>query len=142
METIDEQLDSALAQTRELEAQLAEANAKVASLEAERAAFETANAELKDNLQATRDKLAAQELATREALAQVDLLKAEAKTAEQRAADIYGAQAGAPVAVTPKGDATKVPVLQRFKAISDPASQTLFLRSLSESERNELFSNL
>ena len=64
------------------------------------------------------------------------------KTAEQRAAEIYGAQAGQAAAVTAKGNPADMSVVERFKAIGDPAGQTAFLRSLNDAERAELFSNI
>ena len=141
MDTIDEQLDAALAKSRELEIQLAEANARAASLENEKAAFEAANAELKDNLSTAKDNLAKLEASNREAQETIATLKAEAKSAEQKAAEIYGAQAGEPAPVTPKGDPVR-PVVERFRAITDPAQQTQFLRSLSNAELAELYADL
>ena len=99
------------------------------------------NAELTDNLTAAKDKLATQEVELHEAHAQIERLKADAKSAEQRAAEFYGASAGRSEAVTPKGDPPTLPVAERFKALQSPSEQTLFIRSLSQAERAELFAN-
>ncbi len=141
MDTIDEQLDAALAKNRELESLLADANARAASLETENATLEAANAELKDNLSLAKENLAKLEASNREAQEIIATLQAEAKSAEQKAAEIYGAQAGTPAAVTPKGDPAR-PLIERFLAITDPAQQTQFLRSLSDAERAELYANI
>lgn len=141
METLDDQLDAANARVAELEAELAAANENAAALAHDKETMEAVNAELTDNLVATKDKLAQLELKHSEALSTIETLKAEARTAEERAAEIYGARAAEPVAVTPKGDPVR-PLLERFRAISDPAAQTQFLRDLSEAERAELFSNI
>lgn len=141
MDTIDEQLDAALAKNRELESLLADANARAASLETENATLEAANAELKDNLSLAKENLAKLEASNREAQEIIATLQAEAKSAEQKAAEIYGAQAGMPAAVTPKGDPVR-PLIERFRAITDPAQQTQFLRSLSDAERAELYANI
>lgn len=142
METLDEQLDAANAKVAELTDRVAGLEASLQEAASKQGVLETANAELTDNLTATKDKLAAQEIQLRDALAEVEKLKADAKTAEERAAEIYGAEAGKAAAVTAKGDPATLPVADRFKAISDPAAQTAFLRSLSEGERAELFSNI
>ena len=142
METLDEQLDAANAKVTALETEVASLGESLKVAETAKQNAEAVNAELSDNLAATKDKLAAQELQLRDALAEVEKLKAEAKTAEERAAEIYGAEAGKAAAVTAKGDPATLPVADRFKAISDPAAQTAFLRSLSEGERAELFSNI
>ena len=142
MQTLDEQLDEANAKVNELNGQVAALQTSLQEAEQAKTVLETANAELVANLADAKDKLAKQELATQEAQTQVEQLKAEAKTAEERAADIYGATAGKPAAVTAKGDTSTLSVLERFKAISTPSGQTQFLRSLSDAERAELYSNL
>lgn len=142
MDTIDEQLDNAVAKVNDLTGQLAAAQESLAAVTAEKVTLEAVNAELTDNLTAAKDKLASQEVDLREAHAQIEQLKAEAKTAEQRAAEFYGAGAGRAEAVTPKGDPPTLPVAERFKALKTPAEQTLFIRSLSSAERAELFANL
>ena len=157
METLDQQLDAANARVAEQEAALATAqqrvdeltasldaaNERIAALEQDKTTLETANSELRDNLTAAKDAHAALEVQHGEALAEIAKLKAEAKTAEERAAEIYGARASAaPAAVTPKGDAQQVPVAERFRAITSPTAQTEFLRALSDKERAELFANL
>lgn len=142
MDTIDEQLDAATAKVNELTAQLAEANAALETAQEEKTSMEAVNAELSDNLSACRDKLATMEASLREANAQIQQLKAEARTAEERAAEFYGTNAGQAVAVTAKGNDKTIPVAERFKAISTPEGQTQFIRSLSDAERAELFSNI
>lgn len=142
MDTLDEQLDAANAKVAELNGQLAELQTSMEQARADKEVLETANAELASNLQASKDKEAAQEQKLREALAENERLKAEAKTAEERAAEIYGAQAGKAEAVTAKGNPADVSVADRFKAIDDPAAQTAFIRNLSDAERAELFSNI
>lgn len=132
METLDEQLDAA-------NARLTEQTEQLRALEAENTALQAANDELKENLAHSKDQLAELEGNYRKALDDVQRLKAEAKTAEQRAAEYYGASTAAQP-VTGKGDPALRPVRERFAAISDPAEQTLFLRSLSASERAELYS--
>ena len=142
METLDEQLDAANAKVAELTDRVAGLEASLQEAASKQGVLETANAELTENLKASKEREAAQEQRLREALSEVDRLKAEAKTAEERAAEIYGAQAGQAAAVTAKGNPADVSVLERFKAIGDPAGQTAFLRSLNDAERAELFSNI
>lgn len=141
MENLDEQLDAANARVADLEAQLTAANENAAALAHDKETLEAANAELADNLTATKEKLAQLEVKHGEALSTIDTLKAEAKTAEERAAEIYGARASAPVAVTAKGDPAR-PLIERFRAVTDPAAQTQFIRNLTDAERTELFANL
>ena len=134
METLDEQLDAA-------NARLTEQTERITALETENTTLLAANEELKDNLAHAKEKLAELEGAHRKALDEVQRLKAEAKSAEERAAEYYGAPAAAQP-VTSKGDPAVRPVSERFAAIKDPAEQTLFLRSLSNAERAELYNNL
>lgn len=142
MDTIDEQLDAAHAKVEELNGQLADLQTTLEQARSEKEVLEAANAELTDNLKAAKEKAATQEQKLREALSEVDRLKTEAKSAEERAAEYYGTTAGHAAAVTAKGDPAAVPVAERFKAIKDPAAQTAFLRALGEAERAELFSNI
>ena len=134
METLDEQLDAA-------NARLTEQSEKLAALEKEIATLQATNEELSDNLTHTKEQLACVEGAYRKALEEVQQLKAEAKSAEERAAEYYGKPAAAQP-VTAKGDPDARPVSERFAAIKDPAAQTAFLRSLSDAERAELYNNL
>lgn len=142
MTTIDEQLDAATAKVSELTAQLAEVQTELETAKNDLATAETVNAELTDNLTTAKEKMAAQEVELREARGQISQLQAEARTAEERAAEFYGTKAGQAASVTPKGDATALPVAERFKAITTPQGQTQFLRSLSDAERAELYSNI
>jgi len=70
------------------------------------------------------------------ASAKIGKLEAEARTAEERAAEYYGA-GGKPAAVTAKGQGDDE-LVARFKAITDPAAQTIFWRSLSAAQRQNL----
>lgn len=142
MNTIDEQLDAANAQVAGLTAQVATLTEALQAAEQNNAILETANAELTDNLAEAKERLAKQEAATHDALAKVEQLKTEARSAEERAAEFYGVTSGSAVEVTAKGDTASLPVAERFKAITSPAAQTQFLRSLSAAEQAELFSNI
>ncbi len=132
MDTIDQQLDAANNKITELEA----ANKAVS---AENETLKATNAELADNLTASKAALAAKEQELAAANATIDTLKAEAKSAEERAAEFYGAQAGAPVAASAAGDEKARPIKERFKECKTPAAQTTFIRNLSPEERDELF---
>lgn len=134
MDTLDEQLDSA-------NAQVAELNTQLAALEKENATLQAANEELSENLTHTKEQLAQVESAHRQALEDVQRLKAEAKSAEERAAEYYGA-AAAPQQVTTKGDPDATTLQERFAAIKTPSEQTAFLRSLTDAQRAELYSNI
>ena len=63
-------------------------------------------------------------------------LKAGAKSAERIAAEHYGAASPQPVPVTPRGDAQAATLITRFRAITEPAEQTAFWRSLTAEQRN------
>lgn len=67
--------------------------------------------------------------------ADVDKLKAEAKSAERIAAERYGAGSPQPLPVTSRGDTKANELLTKFKAITDPKEQTAFWRSLSSEQR-------
>jgi len=67
-------------------------------------------------------KTASTRLAIFNATAKIGKLEAEARTAEERAAEYYGA-GGKPAAVTAKGQGDDELVAQ-FKAITNPAAQT------------------
>lgn len=66
---------------------------------------------------------------------EVEALKASAKSAERIAAERYGAASPQPLPVTPRGDAEAATLIEKFKAITDPAEQTAFWRSLSAEKR-------
>lgn len=134
METLDEQLDAANEKVAALTSQLA-------AMREENSALQTANEELRDNLAHTKGELDKETQAHRMVLEEVQQLKAQAKSAEERAAEYYGTPA-TPQPVTAKGDPEPLTVKERFASISDPAGQTAFLRSLTEAQRAELFSNL
>ena len=66
---------------------------------------------------------------------EVETLKANAKTAERIAAERYGAASTEPLPVTPRGDSQAATLIEKFKAITDPAEQTAFWRSLTTEQR-------
>ena len=59
--------------------------------------------------------------------AEIESLKASAKSAERIAAERYGAASPQPLPVTPRGDAEAATLIKKFKAITDPAEQTAYL---------------
>ena len=67
--------------------------------------------------------------------AEVETLKANAKSAERIAAERYGAASPQPLPVTSRGDSKAGELVARFKAITDPAEQTAFWRSLTPEQR-------
>ena len=67
--------------------------------------------------------------------AEVEKLKAEAKTAERIAADRYGAASPPPLPVTSRGDTKASELVTKFKAITDPKEQTVFWRGLTAEQR-------
>ena len=66
---------------------------------------------------------------------EVETLKANAKTAERIAAERYGAASSQPLPVTSRGDTKADELVTRFKAITDPAEQTVFWRGLTAAQR-------
>ena len=116
MKTIDEQLEEALARITQLES---DATARQSLTSAATAAEELAKA---------KEQITA--LST-----EVETLKANAKSAERIAAERYGAASPQPLPVTPRGDAEAATLIEKFKAITDPAEQTAFWRSLSAEKR-------
>lgn len=67
--------------------------------------------------------------------AEVETLKANAKSAERIAAERYGAASPQPLPVTSRGDSKAGELVTKFKAITDPAEQTAFWRSLTPEQR-------
>jgi len=67
--------------------------------------------------------------------AEVETLKANAKSAERIAAERYGAASTEPLPVTPRGDSKAATLIEKFKAITDPTEQTAFWRSLTAEQR-------
>ena len=67
--------------------------------------------------------------------AEVEKLKAEAKTAERIAAERYGAGSPQPLPVTSRGDTKASELVTKFKAITDPKEQTAFWRGLTAEQR-------
>jgi chromosome segregation ATPase len=67
--------------------------------------------------------------------ADMEKLRADAKTAERIAAERYGAASSQPLPITPRGDAKATELVAKFKAITDPKEQTTFWRSLTPEQR-------
>ena len=165
MKTIDEQLEDTLARVKHLEADahagstlLSEAakqsddlKAQIVALTKEKETITLASSELteqRDRLandlatakQSLTSATAADELTkAKEQLsaltAEVEKLKAEAKTAERIAAERYGASSPQPLPVTSRGDTKASELVTKFKAITDPKEQTAFWRGLSTEQR-------
>jgi len=147
MDTIDEQLDQANAKVLTLEGDFAKLSASTTELRAEKeqlitknAELNTANSELRENLSHSQEKLSQSDAAQRSTLEENSQLKAAAKSAEEKAAEFYGAATPA-VTVTAKGDPHQH-LAEQFKAISDPTKQTEFIRSLNHNQRCELFDKI
>ena len=165
MKTIDEQLEDTLARVKHLEADahagstlLSEAakqsddlKAQIVALTKEKETLTLASGELteqRDRLandlasakQSITSATAADELTkAKEQLsalsAEVEKLKAEAKTAERIAAERYGAASPQPLPVTSRGDTKASELVTKFKAITDPKEQTVFWRGLTAEQR-------
>jgi chromosome segregation ATPase len=139
--------------TREKDALAASTSAEqIVALTAEKETHTLANAELtgqRDQLAGelatakqslTSAAIAAAELAKAQEqiaalTAEVANLKANAKSAERIAAERYGAASPQALPVTSRGDSKADELVTRFKAISDPAEQTAFWRSLTPEQR-------
>lgn len=139
--------------TNEKDALAASTSAEqIAALTAEKETLTLANGELTDQ----RDQLAGELATAKQSLtsaataagdlakaqdqiaaltAEVANLKASAKSAERIAAERYGAASPQPLPVTSRGDSKADELVTRFKAISDPAEQTAFWRSLTPEQR-------
>ena len=154
MLTVDEQLDQALALIKHLEADaragttlLSEASTKIDGLTVQ-----------VTELNAERERLAADLTTARQSLHSLGTQKGEAETrlaqltarnqeleatekdlekrASKRAADIVASTGtSAPAPVTPRGDRQTDDLVARFKAITDPAAQTTFWRSLTPQQQ-------
>ena len=66
---------------------------------------------------------------------EIESLKANAKSAERIAAERYGAASPQPLPVTSRGESKADELVIRFKAITNPAEQTAFWRSLTPEQR-------
>lgn len=139
--------------TKEKDALAASISAEqIAALSAEKEALTLANGELIEQ----RDQLASDLATAKQSLAsaanvaeelakakeqiaalsaEVETLKANAKTAERIAAERYGAASPQPLPVTFRGDSKADQLVTRFKAITNPAEQTAFWRSLTPEQR-------
>jgi len=132
--------------------QLTKAQEQIAALSGEKESLTLANGELTEQRdQLSRDLATAKQAlktagGTAEELAkakeqvgaltkEVETLKANAKTAERIAAERYGAASTEPLPVTPRGDSQAATLIEKFKAITDPAEQTAFWRSLTAEQR-------
>ena len=128
------------------------AAAQITALNSEKETLTLANSELTEQRdQLSRDLATAKQSLTSAATAaeelakakeqisalttEVETLKANAKSAERIAAERYGAASPQPLPVTPRGDAEAATLIEKFKAITDPAEQTAFWRSLSAEKR-------
>jgi len=138
MQTLDEQLDAALAEKRDLESQLADANGLLDAALAENETLTAANKELKEQAEHASGLITGLETDLKAAQGEVEKLKAEAKSAEERAAEYYGAANPKPAPVTPKGDSQGKSLAERLAAISDPVAQTAFWQKLTDEQRAEL----
>ena len=103
-------------------------------------AFTTQTTSLTAQVEALTKENGEHKAAVLNATAKIGKLEAEARTAEERAAEYYGA-GGKPAAVTAKGQSDDE-LVARFKAITDPAAQTNFWRSLSAAQQQKLQSLL
>ena len=139
--------------TKEKDALAASTTAdQITALNSEKETLTLANGELTDQRdQLSRDLATAKQSLTSAATAaeelakakeqitalstEVETLKANAKSAERIAAERYGAASPQPLPVTPRGDAEAATLIEKFKAITDPAEQTAFWRSLSAEKR-------
>ena len=125
---------------------------QITALKSEKETLTLANGELTDQRdQLSRDLATARQSLTSAATAaeelakakeqltaltsEVETLKANAKTAERIAAERYGAASPQPLPVTPRGDTKANELITRFKAITEPAAQTAFWRSLTAEQR-------
>ena len=154
MLTTDEQLDQALARVRQLEA---DAQASASLLTEATANTERLTTQITE-LTADRERLAADLATARASIDSLTQSKTEAETrlaeltarnqtleaaeqdlerrASKRAAEIVASTGTtAPVPVTAKGDKQTEDLVARFKAISDPAAQTTFWRSLTSQQQ-------
>lgn len=137
MQTLDEQLDAALASARDLESQLSDAKGLLDEALQENETLTAANKELKEQAEHATGRVTDLETDLKAAQAEADKLKAEAKTAEERAAEYYGA-ANRPAPATPKGEPQGKPLAEQLAAITDPVAQTAFWQKLTDEQRAEL----
>ena len=138
MQTLDEQLDAAIAEKRGLESQLTDAKGLLDEALKENETLTAANKELKEQAEHAAGLITGLETDLKAAQAEVEQLKADAKTAEERAADYYGTAAPKPAPATPKGDSQGKPIAEQLAAITDPVKQTAFWRKLNDEQRAEL----
>ena len=154
MLTIDEQLDQALARITHFESDtqasanlLAEASAKLDGLTAQITELNAERERLAADLQATRtslDSIGKSKADSDTRLAELVARNTDLESREQdiekralrRSAEIVAATGtSAPAPVTPKGDRQTDDLVARFRAISDPKAQTVFWRSLTAQQQ-------
>ena len=138
MQTLDEQLDAALAEKRDLEKELADAKGLVDEAIAENETLTAANKELAEQAQHAAGLITSLETDLKASQEEVTTLKAAAKSAEERAAEYYGAASPKPAPATPKGDSQGKPLAEQLAAITDPVKQTAFWQKLTDEQRAEL----
>ena len=138
MQTLDEQLDAALAEKRDLAKELADATGLLEEALSENETLTAANKELAEQAEHAAGLITSLEADHKTTQEEVSTLKAEAKTAEERAAEYYGAANPKPAPATPKGDPKTQPVAEQLAGITDPAKQTAFWQKLTEEQRAEL----
>ena len=136
MQTLDEQLDAAIAEKADLQKELADAKGLLDEALKENETLTAANKELKEQAEHASGLITGLEADLKAAQAEAAKLKAEAKSAEQRAAEHYGAAAPKPAPATPKGEPK--PLAEQLAAITDPVAQTAFWRRLTDEQRAEL----
>ena len=154
MLTTDEQLDQALARIKQFESDtqtsanlLAEASAKIDGLTAQVNELNADRERLAADLATARTSLDSLEKSKADAEARLTELVARNQTLEaaekdiesrasKRAAEIVASTGTtAPAPVTPKGDRHTDDLVARFKAITDPTAQTAFWRSLTAQQQ-------
>ncbi|MCP5535392.1 MAG: hypothetical protein H7A51_04060 [Akkermansiaceae bacterium] len=138
MQTLDEQLDAAIAEKRDLESQLSDAKGLLDEALKENETLTTANKELKEQAEHASGLITGLETDLKTAQDELEKLKAEAKSAEERAAEYYGAASPKPAQATPKGDSQGKPLAEQLSEISDPVKQTAFWQQLTDEQRAEL----
>ena len=138
MQTLDEQLDAALAEKRDLKKELADAKGLLDEALTENETLTAANKELAEQAEHAAGLITGLETDLKASQEEVTTLKAAAKSAEERAAEYYGAASPKPAPATPKGDPQGKPLAEQLAAITDPVKQTAFWQKLTDEQRAEL----
>lgn len=130
-----ELLNESQAKLEAAEKTVADANAALEKANETIAAFEL---EVKTSVEAREALVANKEAELKALSAEIEKLKAEAKTAEQIAAERYGA-GNAPANVSASESANEGEALRsKFESISNPSEQTAFWRGLSSAQKTAL----